>query len=237
MDMSFYAASVGAQSQQSKMDIVANNIANANTVGYKSMNTVFSDLVYKNIHFPPDEETDLVRGSGAKVDKTNIYFGDGAFNTTGGAYDFCIDGDGFFGVEDPITGERKYTRSGNFMPCTMPDGRMYLGTSDADYVIGEDNQPIFFDTFDENDPMTSPAIFQFDRKDRLLAEEGTFFTSIDDEQPQMVQGTILSGVLENSNMNLADEMTKVIEAQRTYQYALKMVQTSDEIQNMFNTLR
>ncbi|MFI3173890.1 MAG: flagellar hook-basal body complex protein [Bacillota bacterium] len=237
MDMSFYTASVGAQSQQGKLDIVSNNIANSNTVGFKSLNTVFSDLVYKNIHLPADEETDLLRGSGAKVDKTNILFSKGGYDETGGLYDFCIKDEGFFCVEDVATGERKYTISGNFMPCTMPDGTMYLGTSDADFIIGEDNQPIFLDVFNEEAIMTQPGIFQFDRKDRLLTDEGTFFTSIDDEQPQMIQGTVLNGVLEGSNMNLAEEMTKVIEAQRTYQYALKMVQTSDEIQNMFNTLR
>lgn len=234
MNMSFYAAGVGAAAQQNKMDIVANNIANNNTDGYKYKNTVFSDLIYSNINEAEDVETDVKRGSGARVDKTNICYAKGALETTGEPYDFGIKEQGFFAVEDPYTGERKYTSTGNFQVCHMSTGEMYIGDLNANFVIGKDDEPMFIEEYGEP---VDPAIFQFERTDRLISNIDSYFTSIDDEEPAMTNWIAEKGVLESSNVNLADQMTKVIESQRVYQYNLRMVQTTDELQQTYNSLR
>lgn len=235
MNMSFFSAAVGAAAQQNKMDIVSNNIANTNTDGYKYKNTVFSDLIYTNLNDAEDVETDLKRGSGARVDKTNIAYSKGALETTGEPYDFGIMQDGFFAVQDPYTEERKYTSAGNFQVCHMSNGTMYLGDHNANFVIGKDDMPIFIDQYGDN--TSDPAIFQFERKDRLISEIGSYFSSIDNEEPAMTDWIAEKGVLESSNVNLADQMTKVIESQRAYQYNLRMVQTADELQQTYNSLR
>ena len=233
MDMSFYAATAGAQAQQLKMDIIANNMVNLNTTGYKTKNVVFSDLMYENLMLPADEATNLKQGSGARVDKTNTNFDKGPFQETGGAFDYYIQGDGFFAVEDPATKERTYTLSGNFSMSEL-DGEMYLANADGHFVIGENNEPIILG---ENADEVIPTVWNFLRTDRLVSSDGSEITSMDGEVPTIIESEVIKGGLEGSNVDTAQVMTKIIESQRAYQYALKMVQTADEIQNIINTLR
>lgn len=234
MNMSFYAAGVGAGAHQNKMDIVSNNLVNGSTEGYKTKNEAFSDLIYSNINQADEEETDIKRGSGARIDKTNIVFMKGAFEVTGEPHDYAIEQDGFFAVENPITEERFYTTDGNFSVHYMENGDMYLGDHNGYQVIGKDDEPIFVGMYGDD---AEPGIFMFDRKDRLQSEHEGYLTSIDEEVPTLTEYTAISGVIELSNVNTADQMTKVIEAQRAFQYNLRMLQTSDELEQTFNSFR
>ncbi len=235
MDMGFYIGGVAARVQQDKLDIVSNNMVNGNTNGFKTKNVTFSDLLYNNLVGSADEETEIKRGSGARLDKTNTIFDEGSITMTGRDYDFAILEDGFFGLEHPETGERVYTRAGSFYLATRPNGEMYLSTVDGYYVLGEDDEPMMIDQYNEE---IFPAIYTFERQDRLLSHQGSYFTSMDDEIPTIdPTRQPIQGAVENSNMNTANEMTKVIEAQRAYQYAIRVIQTADEVQNMINSLR
>ena len=72
MDTSFYTAARGAMSQQERMNVVANNIANLNTTGYKTQSSVFMDLMYYNMRAPEGELTRLKAGTGVMQERTNI---------------------------------------------------------------------------------------------------------------------------------------------------------------------
>lgn len=234
MNAAFNVAVVGATAYQDKMDIVGNNMANSNTAGFKIKNSSFFDLMYSNIHYPEGEETDLKQGTGSKVEKTNMNFTKGEILATGDENDFYIMDDGFFAVENPETGERLYTVAGDFHLATMPSGEMYLANHEGYQVIGKNNEPIFVEHYEDEH---EPAVFRFDRRDRLESMAGSYFISVDDEEPYMIETVLERAAIETSNMNFADEASKIIEAQRAFQYNLRMLQTADEIQNTINTLR
>lgn len=114
MYTSFYTAARGAIEQQRKLDVVSNNLANVNNYGYKSKNPVFSDLMYYNLNNYDGNDTPLKAGTGVIVEKTNTIFKPTGFLTTNGAYDYAIEGAGFFMMRSPIDNEITYTRNGHF---------------------------------------------------------------------------------------------------------------------------
>lgn len=241
MDISFYTARTGAKAQQQKIDVVANNMANVNTFGYKAQYAGFVDLLYSNVREPEAVDTQLKVGSGTRVEKTDIDFNAGGLQSTDSVTDYAIIGSGFFAVQDPSTNEIFFTRDGSFQHSLRQDGNFYLVTGDGDLVLDRDFRRIQVDLEggQEYAPPEQLGVFDFEIKDGMLLVGDNKFTTVEKNgQPFLVEDAkVQQGYLEQSNADLSKEMVRLIEAQRAYSMSLKMVQTSNEIEQTIEGLR
>lgn len=240
MYSSFYTAALGAKGQQTKMDVIANNLANVNTNGYKSKNAVFSDLVYTNLNASQNAQTRLKAGNGIKVGQVNTNFSPAGFMETSSRNDFAIIGDGFFMLQDPTTNEITYTRDGSFS-LSLRGNEFYLATANGKLVLDENRQPIIMSDAgkDINGNVPNIGIYQFANKNGMLSVGDNEFRAVEKNgQPTLATNiTLQQSALEASGVDVGTEMARVIESQRAYSYALKMVETSDEVTATINSLR
>lgn len=245
MKTAFYTAAVGADSQQAKMGVLANNMANAETNGYKSKNAVFADLMYTNMEADGrGRKGHSVRLAGTESTMRQ----EGALEQTGGSYDFAIDGDGFFAVLNPDTDQVSYTRNGRFQ-LSNEDGVFYLTDSLGRQVLDKDESPIeFFQDGDEGGDvnlLNRIGIYKVPIVDGMTASGMGAYEVTDKNGDVAVQdasdggksSTLRQGMLESSNVDMTKELSEIMEAQRAYQMALKMIQTSDELEQLENELR
>lgn len=236
MYTSFYTAARGAMEEQKKMDVIANNFASVNNYGYKPKSAVFSDLMYYNLNNYTGEDTPLKAGVGIVVEKTNTKFDPTAPMTTGGEFDYSIQDDGFFMLRSPITNQVSYTRNGHFSLSQRGDV-FYLVNDNGNFVLDENQNPI---TVDENRELSGDiGVYGFNILDGMLSSGNNEFTPVaKNGNPYLIRGArLVDHSLEMSGVDTADEISKLIETQRAYSYALKMVQTSDEVMNVINGLR
>ena len=129
-----YTAATGMQAMETKLDVIANNLANVNTTGFKKGRANFEDLLYRHEVLPGAEPngggmtaTGTSIGLGTRVSSVQTNFGQGAFEHTGNSLDVAIEGSGFFEVTDAGSGESLYTRAGNF--SINKDGLLVLGSA------------------------------------------------------------------------------------------------------------
>ena len=237
MNMSFYTAALGAVGQQEKMNVIANNIANVNTDGFRSKNAVFSDLMYYNMRDEQGADTRVKAGSGIAMGRTDTDFSESSMAPTGGNTDFAISGRGFFMLQDPNTQAVSYSRNGKFNMSLRADG-FYLVNDNGKLVLDENRNPI---RLDEEGIVggARPGIYRFPVQQGMLNTGNNELTATEKngEPVLSADAELRQGYLEQSNVNLADEMSKTIECSRAYSYVLKMIQTSDEIEQVINSLR
>lgn len=235
MYASFYTATSGMLAQQRKLDVTANNLANVNNYGYKSQNACFADLIQFNLNNKYGQETTMKAGVGVKVEHTNTNFSPNAFVETDGAFDYAIDGKGFFRLVNPTNGEVTYTRNGRFSMSQR--GNLFYLINDAGNRVTDQNgnQIIVRD----GELSAEPGVYNFNITDGMLSVGDNEFVPVaKNGNPFVVRGAkVISHALEMSGTNVADEITKVIESQRAYSYAMRMAMTSDEIVNTVNSLR
>ncbi len=245
MNLSFYSAVNGASMQMKHMDTIGNNVAHVNTYGYKADVAGFSNLMYG--YFVGAEEEMSYRGAGTLAVQTSINHNQGTFYGTDYSFDFAIDGDGFFALYDPLTEEITFTRDGSFtMAQATLDGEGTIGWRLSDgsgrFVVNQEGN--FIDIDPEIDVLNytpdtlNIGVFDFEIRDGLLRNGPSGLINIEKNGGiQLGTGTVTQGYLELSNVELAKEMSKVIEAQRLYTYATKMIITSDEIEQTINNLK
>lgn len=242
MDLAFYAAAAGASAQQKRMNVVANNLANLSTAGFKREEAIFANLVYNELDPPALEGTQMVASSGAQVAKTNTDYSLGELLPSGMPYDYVLTGDGFFALQDPLTGAVTYTRDGTFCLSRQPgeEDIFYLSSGNGKHVLDEQGMPIVV-TEENKDGRLPVGVYRFRTNDGMLhVGDNEYAPTAKNGAPISAENSealALQGYIENSNVKLADEMTYMIEAQRAYQYALKMIQTADEIESTINSLR
>jgi len=227
----FYAAGSGLSAQQMAIDTAANNMANVSTNGYKKQDISFSDLLYSNIDGTAAQNAMV--GNGAKVSRTTTIQTQCGTEFTGNPLDFALTSDGFFGVLTQ-DGKVKYTRDGSF-GVSCEDTGNYLVTSSGDYVLSSGGNKI---SSDSEDLKNQIGVFNFanpygltNKGDNLYEITATSGDAI------AINGQLQSGCLESSNVDLATEMSNLIEIQRAYQFNAKLVQTADELANITNNLR
>ncbi len=242
MNLSFYTATTGAIQQQDRLNVHGNNISNVNTYGFKAKVPSFSQLITQNIEGVTE---DLPRGVGARLEAAATNTSGSAFMYTDLGYDYAIEGDGFFKLYDSVTGTVEYTRDGSFtkssVETTNANGetelRWYLCDGNGRFVLDQDSNII---DITDSDPLNTEAIgiFTFENYDGILSEMDNMFTSINKNGDE-AQGTgkLVKNALEMSNVDLAYELSKVIETQRSYSMLLKMITASDEIETTVNNLR
>lgn len=247
MNQSFYTGAVGAQQQMLALNIQGNNIANVNTVGFKGEKSRFTALFHQQLE--SIEEGNESAGVGARLLMTSTDHTQGTLNPTGRTQDYAIRGDGYFAVVDLTTNEVTFTRNGAFevtyyeryMGHEDENGNPVYETSlvltdgDGRLVLGRNGNIIHVT---DPEAMQNIGIFDYGNYDGMEHLSGTEFLPVDKNgNLYFGSGELVQGALEGSNVELADAITKVIEAQRAYSMALKVVQTSDEIENTINNLR
>ncbi len=238
MYTSFYTAARGAMEEQEKLNVVGHNLANANNYGYKAKTTVFTDLMYYNLNNYTGEDTRYKAGAGINVEKTNTDFSPKGLITTEDKFDFAIVGKGFFMLRSPITNEITYTRNGHFS-MSKRGNEFYLVNDNGNFVLDQNRNPIRVLDGNTGELSSQIGVYGFNVLDGMQSTGNNEFTPVlkNGEPFLMRDAKLVDRALEMSGVDVADDFTRMIEAQRAYSYALKMVQTSDEVVNTINTLR
>ena len=137
----FYSARLGINAQQEHLNVIANNMANLNTVGFKGSRVSFADLMYQNLNRNTAENAVMV-GHGVKINKTDLSMEQGALEPTGYHLDYAITQEGqFFAVRD-AAGDISYTRAGNFILSADDSGNYYLADSRGNRILDPDGEDI-----------------------------------------------------------------------------------------------
>lgn len=239
-----YTAATGMMVQRNKMDVLTNNVVNAETAGFKKdtlLTSTFDEVMIKRIN---DPSVNVFGGSnvgtyssGTHVDELVTDFSEGSLERTDRSTDLAIVGDGFFTVETPA-GER-YTRSGNF--AVNSEG--YLVTQDGYYVLG-DNGRIYtgsdqFSVTEDGSITGSLAggdtlkIVTFEDQGMLRKEGNNLYYIYGNSLPgSATDAVIRQGMQETSNVDLADEMVDMITVYRKYEASQKIVSMTDDTLGM-----
>lgn len=230
---------VGAGQCTKRLSVVANNLANINNNGFKPKSVAFSELIEYNVNDSEDAVTELQAGAGMRAIRTYTSFDVDAVTQTNSSLDFAITKKNtFFMLQDPDTGAISYTRDGHFHQAERADG-FYMMTDDDKYVLDKNGQPIRTDGEEEMDMTQAIALVTFQNPSRLLSVSANEYVPADEgvQAIPVEEEALMKGFLETSGTDLAKEFTSVIECQRAYSYALRMVTTSDEIMSTINNLR
>lgn len=252
----------GMLAQQMNVDVISNNIANMTTTGYKRQRIEFQDLMYQNMNRPgatSSADGTLVPSGiqfGLGVRTAAIYrmFDQGSLEVTGNAFDLSINGQGFFQVELP-DGETAYTRAGNFMTnqdgeivtaqgyrllpgFTIPDDAVSVEINeDGEVLAAIDGQPNMQNLGRiEITNFINPTGLEA-TGDNLYLETESSGNPVNGNPNEDQFGSIRQGILEASNVNSVEEITKLITAQRAYEMNSNIIQTSDEMLDTVNQLR
>tara|TARA_R110002124_G_scaffold186021_2_gene353518 strand:- start:553 stop:1263 length:711 start_codon:yes stop_codon:yes gene_type:complete len=208
-----------------EMQIVANNIANAATTGFRSENLIFSEFVR-----PVENGASYSMGQG-NISSTS--FEQGTLTQTGNPFDMAIEGDGYFLVETP-QGER-LTRSGAFMPSSNGD----LVTGDGLRVLDIGGAPIFVPPGAEvaiagdgtlsagGTPLGQIGVVRPIDLGDMVREDGVMFRTDAGFEPSPT-ARVLQGFVENSNVSSINQLTRMIEVQRAYELGQSFLETEDE---------
>ncbi len=240
-----YTAYTGMINQEHRMDVITNNLANANTNGFKKEGATsqsFDDvLAYKIKDVTEGYHLGKrigVNNPGVKIGEGYTDFSQGPLKTTGNTFDMALTDKGFFAVEfTNKAGETsvKYTRDGNF--TLTHDGR--LVTQDGDAVLGTDGEPIQIDTQAETVIDSSGNIIQdgaivatvqvtdFADYNYLEHYGENYFQPIEGAEETEAPAQIYAGYLETSNISVVTEMVNMITVQRAYESNQKVITTYD----------
>lgn len=265
MVRSLWTAATGMTAQQTNLDTISNNLANVNTVGYKTEQTQFKSLLYQNLQTKSttsdgsEKPVGVQVGLGVRYAAISSQFEQGTLNATDGAFDFAIDGDGFFNVQMP-DGTIAYTRSGSFNVSIGSNGKWQLATADGYQILGTDGNPIEFPaeynmsnlSFGEygeiiyNDEVVDQFQFaQFNNPAGLEKLGGTLFQAtaasgearLEHNDTVLKKSRAVNGYLEASNVDVATEMVNMIITQRAYELNSKAITASDTMLQQANNLR
>ena len=260
MIRSLFTAATGMLVQQRHLDVISNNIANANTNGYKKSRADFQELMYQTIRMAGvrTEEgnqvpTGIQIGHGALMASVQKLFSQGDYNHTESELDLAIEGAGFFQITLP-TGDKAYTRAGSFK--TDSEGRVVTADGyllDPNITIPQDTTRVSIEadgtvsvaTQGQSKPQqvgkieiatfTNMAGLSAIGKN-LFVETDASGTPITGNPNQNGLGSIRQGYLEMSNVNIVQEMVNMIISQRAYEVNSKAIQTADEFLKIANNV-
>ncbi|WP_298829711.1 flagellar hook-basal body complex protein [uncultured Planococcus sp.] len=255
---SMYSGVSGMKNFQTKLDVIGNNISNVNTIGYKKSTINFQDLLSQNMSNSGANPMQV--GLGSASASINVNHNAGSAMTTGVGTDLAIMGDGFFVVQDPeaAAGGQYLTRSGNFTVTAAGD----LVTAQGYNVLNSAGQSINvagYDSFSINrsgevigrqadgteTTIGSVGISTPPNPEGLRKVGGSLYEMTGAAGGALAIGTatagnteISSGMLEMSNVDLTEEFTEMIIAQRGFQANSRTITTSDEVlQEVINLKR
>jgi flagellar basal-body rod protein FlgG len=260
MIRALWTSATGMEAQQMNLDVIANNLANVNTSGFKKSNIEFQEMMYDTDKSPGASSTDSSTtpsgaqvGYGSKVVATERNFTQGNLQQTGNTYDVAIQGQGFYKITLP-DGTNAYTRDGSFL--VNSDGNLvtnqgYLVTgvgqipaTAVNVAVGSDGtisatvnnaavkiSPITISNFPNPEGLSSLG-------SNLYQETAASGNAVDGQTPGTNgMGTLAQGFIETSNVQVVEEMVNMIQAQRAYEINSKAIQTSDQMMGMANNLK
>jgi flagellar basal-body rod protein FlgG len=246
-------ARTGLEAQDARMRVIANNLANVGTTGFKKDRANFATLAYQDARVAGQRSsgetayaTGLNLGTGVAIQSTSQIVTQGALDTTGNAFDLALDGDGYFQVEMP-GGKIGYTRAGNFTrsaegqlvtqqgyvvqpAITVPEGAGSITISPDGVVsamVAGDAEPAELGQL-QVATFANPAGLQA-IGDNFLAETAASGAPQLGAGGENGRGHIRQGMLEASNVNIVEELVDMIECQRAYEINSKMVSSVDEM--------
>jgi flagellar basal-body rod protein FlgG len=252
---SLYTTATGMKAQQTMVDMIANNIANVNTAGFKRAQASFEDLLYVTLQSPglasgvggAAAPIGTQIGSGTRLNGTTKVYSAGTLEITDRQLDVSIDGDGFFGIVLP-DGGTGYTRDGQFQ--INAEGKLVTGNGNV--LIPEITLPA--DTLDINidaegrvsgrtagSPDTATqfgqiTIHRFINPSGMLAVGGNVMRQTAASGAPVTStpginglGTLKQGFVERSNVSIVNELVNLIVAQRAYEVNSRAIQASDQM--------
>lgn len=253
MIRSLWIAKTGLDSQQTNLDVISHNLANVSTNGYKRQRAVFEDLLYQTMRQPGAQSSQqtqipsgLQLGTGARTVATERIFTQGSLQRTENALDIAINGGGFFQIQMP-DGSLAYTRDGAFQkdstgqvvtsngyplspPITIPADAVSVTVS-RDGIVSVLQQG-----------QTTPAqvgniqLANFvnigglqSMGENLFTETASSGAPTPNTPGTNGTGLLNQGMVETSNVNVAEELVSMIQAQRAFEMNSKAVTTSDQM--------
>ncbi len=258
MNGALWAAKTGLDAQQTRMNVISNNLANVNTTGFKRDRAVFEDLVYQNIRQSGSQSSQdtqlpsgLSVGTGTRVVATEKLFTQGNFTATENSTDLAIQGQGFFEILKP-DGSTAYTRDGSFQ--INADGQLVNSsgfplqpaisvpeniTSLSIGLDGTVSAQVAGDSVPTQ--LGNILLTNFINPTGLQAIGGNLYSeTASSGGPQQgtpgIQGlgSLVQGSVETSNVNIVEEMVGMIETQRAYEINSKAISTTDGMLQYLN---
>lgn len=247
-------AATGMAAQQTRVDVISNNIANMSTTAYQPRVAEFADLLYQQ-HLPPGAVSSqtgnivpagIQIGMGVRTSTVSMEIVQGSLSPTGGDLDLALEGRGYFEITLP-SGEPAYTRDGKFFRdaeglvvntdgypladnITIPDETRRITISQDGEVTA------FFDNAAEGINIGQISMTVFSNPKGLEALGGNLFRETAGSGAPIVGepgtegiGTMRQGYLEDSGVNVVEEISELIEAQRGYELNSKVITAADEM--------
>lgn len=260
-----YTAATGMQAMETKLDVIAHNLANVNTTAFKKGRANFEDLMYRHEAMPGADPAGGGRsatgksiGLGTRVSSIQTNFQQGAFEQTGNRYDVAIQGNGFFQVQDAASGTNLYTRSGNF--SVNADGNLVLGSATAGRVLQppinipenvldvgiqqDGNVLVRLPGQDQSQSVGQLQLSNFINPEGLLKlgenlyqETDASGTATQGNPGDTGLGVLQQGSLEASNVEPVQELIDLITTQRSFELNSQTVQAGDQMLQLISNLR
>jgi flagellar basal-body rod protein FlgG len=253
MNLALWSAKTGLDAQNTQMSVIANNLANSNTTGFKSDRAAFQDLMYQNVQQVGAQSTQntqystgLSLGTGVRIAATEKNYTQGSVLQTGGNLDLSITGLGFFQITMP-DGQISYTRDGSFSMDSQGNvvtasgyplsPAITIPVNAQSVTVGADGT-VSVTTAGSSKPTTVGQIqlASFINVQGLQPTGNNLLTeSASSGAPQVGTpgtsglGTLNSGSLETSNVNTVTELVNMIQCQRAYEMNSKAITTTDQM--------
>ncbi len=251
-----HSAATGMQAMDTKLDVIANNIANTGTTGFKGSRVNFEDLFYEVRRQPGSlnslgqiTSTGLFVGLGTRVSSSQLDMRTGSPEETGRELDIMIQGEGFFKVQsfDSIGNGEAYTRDGRFIADR--DGNLVMATTDGFYMQPQITLPVdYSDVTIQSDGRVMAvvdgveqevgqiSIYKFPNPHGLSQEGGNLLTETEASGPAVEGfprdpgfGGLLQGFLEASNVDPVKELVGLIRTQRNFELNSQTIQAANEV--------
>jgi flagellar basal-body rod protein FlgG len=262
MIRALYSAASGMNAQELNVDNIANNLANANTAGYKARRAQFQDLLYQNMVQPGTAAsqqstvpTGLQLGLGTRPSSNEIIFTQGNFSETDNPLDLVIQGNGFFQIRLP-SGELAYTRDGEFQldkngNLVTANGNLLqpqitIPATAQSVTIATDGTVSYMQPGQTASTTAGQIqITGFQNPAGLNSLGQNLYQPTDASGNPTVAnpggpeglGTLLQGYTEQSNVSIVQEFINLISAQRAYEANSKVVKAADEMYQQVNNLK
>ena len=250
------SAASGLMGQQRRIDTIADNLANVNTAAFKGSRLNFQDMLYVDGRYPyRDAAQNQQKGHGVLTASISRNFSVGSLSETDRELDFAIEGEGFFMVLAPDS-SIYYTRQGNFYLSNIDD-EMYVVNSRGHFILDDGETPIILPaeaasfsldtegeiTFSGSEGFMKQGgyigIRAFINPDGLSARGSNYYepTVASGEAEVTERFRVRQGVLEMSNVDLAQEMTRMIRTQRAFSLASRALTTADDMEGIANNMK
>jgi flagellar hook protein FlgE len=269
--MTYHTSLNGLRNAQIELDVISHNLANAETTGFKKRRVNFSDLVAGSEFTNPK----LVRGIGSTVQSFDQNFSLGAITTTSAALDVAVNGEGFFTMKSPLSGQTLYTRNGNF--AMDPNNFIVDATGNHVQTLPVDASGNVTSAIPQDTQMPATNAAGSPLSAVAVKDDGSMVASYGDGSIQTIGklalaifalptgllqtgnqswqstgisgaaaygspgtghlGKVLSGALEQSNVDITEDMVGLITAQRYFQANAKAIDTATQLTQTIINLR